>query len=168
MASKYSFKLVVCGDYSVGKTSLLNSYVEKKFAEDYIPTLGVNVLRKEFTLSGDKFIKLILWDIAGQELFAGVRNQFYEGADAVIIVYDITRPKSLVSVKKWHSEILKSNPKVKHILLIGNKIDLPRQIEKFEGDKMSKELNLSQFIETSAKTRENVDFAFNNILKSLV
>ena len=104
MITRYSFKIVVCGDYSVGKTSLLNSYVEKKFSTDYIPTLGVNVLRKEFTLGDDKFVKLILWDIAGQDLFSSVRNQFYEGSDAVIIVYDVTRPESLESTKKWHSE----------------------------------------------------------------
>ena len=168
MTTRYSFKLVVCGDYSVGKTSLLNSYVEAKFTGDYIPTLGVNVLRKEFSMAGEKFIKLILWDIAGQDLFAGVRNQFYEGADAVIIVYDVTRPESLDSVKKWHGEILNSNPAVKHIILIGNKIDLERKIQTFEGDKMSKQLKLNQFIETSAKTRENVDDAFNNLINSLI
>jgi len=164
---RFTFKIVVCGEYACGKTSLLNSYVEEKFTGDYIPTLGVNVLRKEFQIENDR-IKLILWDIAGQDLFQQVRNQFYDGADGIIIVYDVTRPETLEAVPKWHNEIITTSSKVSHVLLIGNKIDLPRTVETSQAQEIQTNLNINNFIETSAKTRENVEDAFNSIIRSLM
>ena len=164
---RFTFKIVVCGEFACGKTSILNSYVEGKFSGDYIPTLGVNVLRKEFQKGNDK-IKLILWDIAGQDLFQQVRNQFYDGADGIIIVYDITRPETLEAVPRWYKEILETSPKISHVLLIGNKIDLSRVIETSQGKEMQTNLNITDFIETSASTRENIEEAFNGIITTLM
>jgi len=166
--NRFSFKIVVCGEYSCGKTSLLNSYVEGKFTGDYIPTLGVNVLRKEFSIDEGNHVKLILWDIAGQDLFATVRSQFYDGADGIIIVYDVTRPETLEAVPKWHMEILETAPNVSHILLIGNKIDLQRTVETSAAQELQTNLNLNDYIETSANTRENVEDAFNSIIRTLM
>ncbi len=165
--TRFSFKIVVVGEYACGKTSILNSYVEGKFTGDYIPTLGVNVLRKEFQLE-DKNIKLILWDIAGQDLFATVRSQFYDGADGIIIVYDVTRPETLEAVPKWHKEIMETAPNVVHILLIGNKIDLSRNVLTAQAEEVQSSLNLNDYIETSANTRENVEEAFTSIINSLM
>ena len=112
---KFTFKIVVCGDYAVGKTSLLNRYIDARFTADYLPTLGVNMLRKEMERNKNK-VKLMFWDIAGQELFAQVREQFYQGTQGAMLVYDVTRPESFANIPKWYNEIVEGNKEIVHCL----------------------------------------------------
>lgn len=163
---QYKFKIIVIGDPRVGKTTLMLRYVDAAFRELYIPTVGVQVSLKRLELDNNILVQLHLWDIAGQEMFNTVRRSFYTGSQAVIIVYDVTATKTFIDVEKWYSDMAKILGK-KPGFLIGNKVDLPRQIRKWDGKELADKLNL-QFIETSAKSGENVDYVFGELAKILL
>lgn len=163
---QYVFKIIVCGDYAVGKTTLLRRYTELKFTEDYLPTLGVNMLRKEMEFANNK-VKLMLWDVAGQELYAQVREQFYVGTKGAILVYDVTRPESFVNISKWRKEILDVVKNPVYCILVGNKIDLEHKVTTEEGKKLAKELNMP-FLETSARTGTGIEKAFSLLIENLL
>ena len=167
---EYRFKIVVVGDRGVGKTSLVLRFTDKAFIRKYLPTLGVNLSRKNILLQ-DCIVQLIIWDIAGQQKFDELRRHFYTGTDASIFVYDITRPDTYKSIKEWFSGLMGCIPSEKKTFgyLIGNKNDLKDEgrITFDEGRNLADQLNL-QFIETSALTGENVDEAFYKIAEKLI
>ncbi len=161
----YRFKVIIVGDGNVGKTTLILKYTEKRFRESYIPTIGVQWTIKEMKYEGS-IINLTLWDIAGQENFKALRQSFYEGSDAAIIVFDVTNLISFDHVENWYHEI-QSCGNIP-IILLGNKIDLvekrkvpPEMIKSFN-DKF----NLPYF-ETSAKTGENVLDMFSAVIDKI-
>ncbi len=161
----YSFKVVVLGNPHVGKTTLVLRYVERAFRELYIPTLGVQVSLKKLEFDNIA-IKFNLWDIAGQELFNQIRDKFYAGSQAIIILYDVTNPKSFSDAAHWYSDVKRVLGEIPGFL-IGNKVDLPRQVSKFDGKELARKLNL-YFSETSAKNGENIDVVFEELAKILV
>ncbi|MHA1378830.1 MAG: Rab family GTPase [Candidatus Helarchaeota archaeon] len=163
---KYTFKIVVVGDYAVGKTSLLNRYIDMKFNMNYLPTLGVNMLRKEIIHDNNK-VKLMFWDIAGQELYASVREQFYEGTQGAILVYDVTRPESFANITKWYKEIIEVVRSEIYCILIANKVDLEKVIPTEVGQKIAEESKWL-FLETSAKTGEGIEEAFYALIEYLI
>ena len=88
--TEYILKLVVLGDPAVGKTSLINQYIEHSFKEDYKPTLGYDVFKKEFVLPKDNTkVILTFWDIAGQPVFETLHEIYFDSASGVILVYDV-------------------------------------------------------------------------------
>ncbi len=165
----YIFKIVIIGDAAVGKTSLINRFVEAKFKEDYRPTLGANLLRQnvEIEVDGKQFLcTLVLWDIAGQSRFELIRSLYFKGCVGAFLVYDCTRPKTFENITNiWLNELLINTGSRVSFILIGNKIDLKdsQSVLKEEGIELAEEINATEFIETSAKTGENV----NNVFKSL-
>ena len=84
------FKIAVCGDPGVGKTSTILRFTDNAFSRRYIPTMGVNISDKIFQIK-EKFIELIIWDIAGQTKFETMRRHFYQGSDAIVLIFDITQ-----------------------------------------------------------------------------
>jgi len=161
-----NFKVVLVGDMATGKTSLIAKLADSAFRENYIPTVCANISTKNYELDGNT-VTLVLWDIAGQEGFKKVRDQYYRGAAAAFIVYDVTKPKSLQNVHTWLEEIRKFMSTAFLLTLVGNKIDLPREVKKEDGEKLAKEFG-ADFVETSAKTGENVVTAFANMAKKLL
>ncbi|MHA1648640.1 MAG: Rab family GTPase [Candidatus Helarchaeota archaeon] len=161
---QYVFKIVVIGNGAVGKTSLIARFAEKMFKAEYKPTLGVNIVIKEFDLDKNH-IKLTVWDIAGQARWRDVRSVYYKGANGSIIVFDVTRPGTFEAIPSWYNDLVKfsEDPEIPRILL-ANKIDLQdlRKVPESEGQKMAKELNAPYF-ETSAKDGTKVDEAFKEI-----
>jgi small GTP-binding protein len=161
----------------VGKTSLMYRYVNNKFSEKYIASLGAQFLTKEIRIKAknnhkDK-IKLIIWDIMGQSnpAFEDLRTTFYRGADGAILIFDLTRKDSLRKLTEWHSQVTKMLGRDLPVLLIGNKIDLLKNTESIPLRKEAIEFAESihcDYIETSAKTGENVDIAFSNLAFKLV
>ena len=119
-------KLIVIGDSSVGKTSLIQRYVNKTFVSQYSATIGADFLSKE-VLIDDKVCALQIWDTAGQEKFQSLGPAFYKGSEGCIIVYDITNSQSFENVKIWREEFLNhsspKNPEKFPFLIIGNKVD---------------------------------------------
>lgn len=164
---EYAYKIIVIGDPRVGKTTLILRFVDKAFRELYIPTIGVQVSLKYLeNQETSSLTKLNLWDIAGQEIFNKVRGKFYAGAHAVLIIYDQTNPKTFKNVETWYTDMVNAIGK-KPGFLIGNKIDLPRQINKLDAKQLADQLDL-EFIETSAKSGENVDHVFERLTERLI
>jgi small GTP-binding protein len=161
-AGEYSNKIILTGDYQVGKTSLIRRFVENAFKRDYISTIGVQISKKTIHLTEENKMNFIIWDIGGQSFqMAPYRARFYNGANAALIVVDRTRPDHLKSVEKWYNDIKSSIPKNIPIIIVGNKSDLSDElvISKEEIRDISKKFGF-HYILTSAKTGEHVNDAF--------
>ena len=161
------FKLVLIGDSFVGKTNIMSKYLKNEFHEDSKATVGVEFGSKKFVV--DKVnIKAQIWDTAGQERYKSITNAYYKGSKGAFVVYDITRKETFDSVDKWIADLKQSGDKKITILLIGNKADLENQrvISKEQGEEKAKSFNLA-FLETSAMNGQNLDTAFEMMIKEV-
>ncbi|KAK1653013.1 hypothetical protein QYE76_070818 [Lolium multiflorum] len=161
-----SFKVLLIGDSAVGKSSLLVSFVSAAPADDDIsPTIGVDFKIKFLTV-GDKKLKLTIWDTAGQERFRTITSSYYRGAHGIILVYDVTKRQSFTNLADvWAKEIeLHSTNKECIKMLVGNKVDKDeeRLVTREEGLAFAQECGCL-FLESSAKTRENVEKCFEEL-----
>jgi Ras-related protein Rab-11A len=169
---EFVFKIVVLGDAAVGKTSLINQYIEHSFQEDYKPTLGANIIRKDVYV--DKInanVRIIMWDLAGQEKYNVIRSMYFQGCVGALLVYDITRRATFETINsKWLRDFNKYVKKEGTYILIGNKTDLSEQrvVSTEEGNSFGREINASDFIETSAKYGENVEKSFENLVHNIL
>ncbi|MFW9866801.1 MAG: Rab family GTPase [Candidatus Thorarchaeota archaeon] len=166
-----NFKIVVCGDPGVGKTSTILRFTENAFLRTYIATLGVSVSEKVIKVN-DNLVNLILWDIAGQSKFEVMRRHFYKGAEAVILIFDLTNRKSFDSVSNWFKDIQKNiKPYQEKFFgfILGNKEDLEaeRNVSLEEAKQVAENLHL-EYLETSAKTGKNVEESFYKVAELLV
>ncbi|MFX1278190.1 MAG: Rab family GTPase [Promethearchaeota archaeon] len=161
-----NFKIIVCGDPGVGKTSTVLRLTNNAFMRTYVPTLGVSISER-FMMLGDKPINLILWDIAGQSKFEIMRRHFYKGTDAVILIFDLTSRKSFESVSNWFKDIRRYENNVIGIIF-GNKEDLQdkRIISLEEALEKAESLNL-EYVETSALTGKNIEDSFYKVAETL-
>lgn len=166
----FRFKVIVCGDPEVGKTSLVLRFTNKAFRRTYIPTIGVNISEKKAYLKSKKAkIEWVIWDIAGQTKFQKARPHFYQGADGLLLVFDLTQPTTFKNVTKWFQDIKITLKTDLFGYLLGNKSDLvdQRKVNAKEIDILSKELNF-EYIETSALSGANVDDAFLQLADLLI
>jgi small GTP-binding protein len=176
----YRGKVILCGDPHVGKSSLLAQYVENQFSENYIATVGANFLIKEIDLSQivnklkinnpnlredieNKGFKLYFWDIGGQpdKLFS---NEYYfVQAVGAFIIYDILNRNSFENIDFWFQKVKDLSGEIP-IIILGNKIDkdIERTVSFEEAEKKAKRFGVD-CIETSAKSNENVDIAFESL-----
>jgi len=169
---EFVFKITVLGNSAVGKTSLINQYIEHSFKEDYKPTLGANIIRKDvFVDEINAKCRLILWDLAGQEKYQIVRSLYFQGCVGALLVYDITRHNTFNDIEGyWLKDFKRYVKKEGSYILIGNKMDLDdqRTVPEEEGRKFAEEIKASDFIETSAKFNQNVDLAFKNLVYQIL
>ena len=164
----YLFKLLLIGNSSVGKSSLLFRFVENVWDDSFVPTIGVDFKLKTMEVNGKK-VKLQIWDTAGQERFKNITASYYRGGNGVLVVYDITDRDSFENLNSWLIEIEKNANKNVYKLLIGNKCDLEdkRKVTYQEGKDFATS-NGMQFIETSAKTDTKVKDAFEMLTQEII
>ncbi len=162
----YKLKITLFGPAGVGKTSLLLRYIKDHFTHDLKKTIGSNFLIKDLKIN-ENDVRLLIWDIGGQDTFAKLRTIYFKGSNAALGIYDITDPQSLLKIPGWISSIKKSVKKNIPIILIGNKNDLERKVDEQEAKDLAKRLNC-EYMETSAKTGENVILAFKKIAKACI
>ena len=164
----YLFKLLLIGNSSVGKSSLLVRFVDDIWEENFVPTIGVDFKLKTLDVNGKK-VKLQIWDTAGQERFKNITASYYRGGNGVLVVYDITDRDSFTNLTSWLIEIEKNANKNVFKLLIGNKNDLEseRKVTTEEGKEFA-DSNGMKFIETSAKTADKVYEAFELLTKEII
>ncbi|MHA1650551.1 MAG: GTP-binding protein [Candidatus Helarchaeota archaeon] len=163
-------KLCVLGDGAVGKTSLIIQHVDKRFEEEYKPTIGFDIALKTMKIQEEGIeAELLIWDIAGQAIFEKIREEYLQGTNGAMILFDLTRKETLDHVKDWLHELINYAGKVPFIV-IGNKADLAdeRKVSEEEGKTLAKEIGAIEYIETSAKTGEKVEDAFEKIIKAIM
>jgi len=166
----FVFKIVLVGDYGVGKTTSIHRFVEDKFRANYVPTLGVQVSKKSFEV-GEHRIELMIWDLAGQDRYLVIRQRFYTGTQGILMLYDITRKSSLDNINRWYKEVIRHTGPIP-IILIGNKIDLEDKREVFDDDVnailQENNIDVKFKIETSAKDGFKTNEAFLNLVNYLM
>ncbi len=157
---EYTFKIVLIGNSGVGKSCLLQTFLQSNTDQTSQATLGVDFKICSINID-DQIIKLQLWDTAGQERFRSMVNSYYKGAHAVLLVYDITNKQSFIDIDHWLFDIERHSDKNVTKVLIGNKKDLEdeRQVSIEEGQDYARQLKVS-FFETSIKESEDVTRIF--------
>jgi len=166
------FKLLLIGESCVGKSAIIKRFAEDKFAATATSTVGVDFLIKNLSIpESGKVVKLQIWDTAGQERYQLITPIFYRGANAIILVYDVTDTAALAGIRKWHDEAMKlvSKDSVQFII-IGNKNDMQKdkKISTREGLEFARSLDVNLFFETSAKTGSGIENTFSKITAELI
>lgn len=156
-------KICLLGDFAVGKTSLVRRFVYSIFDDRYISTIGVKVSRKTITIPHAMQtidLTLLIWDLAGSEEFNRMQNSYLRGTAGALLVWDLTRPETILRLKAYHQSLLELNPQARFVLA-GNKADLVAQAGLLdqEVERFSQAQGIPVFL-TSAKTGENVEEAF--------
>ncbi len=167
---EFVYKMILGGDGGVGKTTIVNTFIEGQFQADYKPTIGTNILKKEIKLENiDTAVRFTIYDLAGQGQFARVRQSYLSNAKAGFLVFDVTNRESFHNIEKWNVEFLKGAGETIVRILIGNKIDLEeeRTVTSQEGENLANKLNIP-YLETSALNKDLVDEAFHMIAFKLV
>uniref|UniRef100_A0A8C5N147 Rab7 n=1 Tax=Leptobrachium leishanense TaxID=445787 RepID=A0A8C5N147_9ANUR len=143
---KVLLKVIILGDSGVGKTSLMNQYVNKKFTNQYKATIGADFLTKEVMVD-DRLVTMQIWDTAGQERFQSLGVAFYRGADCCVLVFDVTAPNTFKTLDSWRDEFLIQVTTKRAQAWCHSKNNIP-------------------YFETSAKEAINVEQAFQTIARN--
>jgi small GTP-binding protein len=158
-----ALKIVMLGDTTVGKTSIINSYLNKDFTQDMLSNIGIDKNNKKIKMKDGNEIKLVIWDTAGQERFHSVATSTIKSAQGVIVSFDLTNEKSFKNLSRWLDDIKENNNKIP-ILLFGNKCDMleERVVEEKDID-IFVSRNKLIYYETSAKDNINIEEGFTKI-----
>ena len=162
-----SGKIILIGDSTVGKTSILYRFLKDKFFLDPSITLGVEMSSKKMRINSNKYIILNIWDSAGQERYKSLTYHFYTGIIGAILVFDLTQEKTLMSIKEWKIQIEKHAPPNILLVLVGNKDDEASSLmNKSTIDTEIYNLGIKYF-ECSAKTGKNIQHMFNYVAEGI-
>ena len=169
---KVLLKVIILGDSGVGKTSLMNQYVNKRFSAAYKATIGADFLTREVVVD-DRLVTMQLWDTAGQERFQSLGVAFYRGADCCVLVYDVNNPRSFETLDSWRDEFLiqasPHDPDNFPFVVLGNKVDVEeskRVVSQKRAMAWCQSKGNIPYFETSAKDAINVEQAFQTIAKN--
>ena len=161
------FKFLVLGEGKIGKTSLIERYINKTFKSNYIATIGMDIRRKRLEIN-NKEVDISITDTAGQERFRSITKMFYKGADGILVGFDLTDRNTFEQVNYWISQIEENSSKDYPISLVlfWNKCDNVENIKVSEEDieKLKEKYKLT-FYKTSAKDGTNVQNAFQHLTK---
>lgn len=168
MSGVVSFKLVLLGESSVGKSSIALRFVKDQFDDFRESTIGAAFLTKTLPRDAEHSVKFEIWDTAGQERYKSLAPMYYRNAHCAVVVYDITQESSLQNAKGWISELQRHADAGIVVALVGNKTDLEEQrtVPAEEGKKYADSEGLL-FFETSAKSAQNINELFEALAKAL-
>ncbi|XP_068426238.1 ras-related protein Rab-42b [Clinocottus analis] len=161
---QYQFRIIMLGDSTVGKSSLLKRYTEDLFLDSINQTVGVDFYVHFLEVEPGVRVKLQFWDTAGQERFRSVTRSYYRNSVGGLLVFDLTNQASFDHIKEWHAEVCERvQPQKVLFLLVGQKSDRDDQGERVvsleEAEKLAVQLGVP-YVEASAKTGQNVKDAF--------
>ena len=164
---KYTFKILTLGESGVGKTCILRRFVENKFSKNHLATIGIDFKTKTISIKGYE-VKLKIWDTAGQERFRNITNQYYKGADGIVLVYDLTNKETMLKIKDWMNQIQQNTTSSEiALVLVANKVDLNRVITNDESLSLSQQLKIKSF-ETSALSGDGIDDIFQYLTMEII
>jgi len=161
------YKVIMVGSGGVGKSALTLQYMYDEFVEDYEPTKA-DSYRKKVQLDGEE-VQIDILDTAGQEDYAAIRDNYFRSGEGFLLVFSITEKESFDVLDEFREQILRvKNAEDVPLILIGNKSDLQssRLVRREEASDKANKWN-KPYIETSAKTRENVDKAFFDLMREI-
>jgi Ras-related protein Rab-7A len=163
-----TLKVLILGDSNVGKTAILNQFVNREFTSAYQATIGSDFTSRQIEVDG-KFVTLQVWDTAGQERYRSLASTFYRQTDICVLVYDTTSEQSFEDIDFWHRSFdsyCTPLPPQFPYLLLGNKLDDPgnRQVSKERGQLLAEQRGFL-FFEVSAKLCENLNEAFEQAVR---
>ena len=170
--STFNFKIVLIGNVSVGKSSIIRRFVHNDFNNSYLCTVGTELFRKTLLIGDNKNVNLLIWDTCGQERFRAVTRQYFRDTHAILLVFDLTNKKSFNNLNSWYEEALNYiNDDKCLFFLLGNKWDETEKIV-VESDEiknfMRKKQKLKKYFEVSAFNGHNIDLAFDKISRHLI
>ncbi|KAK1173718.1 ras-related protein Rab-31-like [Acipenser oxyrinchus oxyrinchus] len=156
-------KVCLLGDTGVGKSSIVCRFVQDHFDHNICPTIGASFLTKTVPC-GNELHKFLIWDTAGQERFHSLAPMYYRGSAAAVVVYDITKLDSFITLKKWVKELKEHGPEDIVVAIAGNKSDLGdiREVPVKEAKEYAESI-AAIFVETSARNALNVEELFQKI-----
>jgi len=158
-------KVVVGGEGTVGKTSLIRRYCQGKFEASRVATIGVD-FQTQLVKLPEKTVKLSIWDMAGQDRFQVIRGGFYRGSRASALVYDVSQAETFAQLGKWRDEILQVVA-AEPFVVVGNKTDLARVLSADEARAFASSIG-AEYLETSALTGEGVATLFDTLARLAV
>ncbi|XP_045121805.1 ras-related protein Rab-18-like [Portunus trituberculatus] len=163
-----TLKILIIGESGVGKSSLLLRFTDDTFDIEQSATIGVDFKVKTITVEGNT-VKLAIWDTAGQERFRTLTPSYYRGAQGVILVYDVTKRNTFAKLDMWLNELETYSTRTDIVkMLVGNKIDKEKvEVSREDGLKFARR-HAMLFIEASAKTRDGVQCAFEELVQKIV
>jgi len=166
-----TLKLVIIGDSGVGKSSFVLRFTDDAFDPEEAATIGVDFKVKVINIHATK-VKLAIWDTAGQERFRTLTPSYYRGGQGAILVYDVTNRDSFARIENWLAELDTYSTNTDIVkMLVGNKCDMEAQgarvVSKEEGLNCARKHQM-MFIEASAKTREGVQCAFEELVEKII
>lgn len=163
----YSFKLIMVGDTGVGKTCLIMRIDKDKFEEAHTITLGGD-FSKLFYVVNKKKVKVQLWDTCGLEQYRAMMNIYFKGADASVVVFDLTDEKSFYAVQRWVADVRANTSASSLIYLAGNKCDLPKRAVPIEAiDSYVSAAGIRRYFEVSAKTSTGMEALSKAIISDI-
>lgn len=167
----HKFKLVALGAGGVGKTSCIKRFTDRSFSETYKATIGTTIAMKtvDVDMPNGEHISadIVFWDLAGQTRFSMLRRRYMAGASMAFIVYDVTRPGTFVEVTEWYDRFIAVCPDAV-VAIVANKIDRKDRFVPPEAGEMTKEMWNTTYYETSAKTGDNVDLMFKDLVRRAI
>jgi Ras-related protein Rab-11A len=162
------FKIITGGNEGVGKTTLLYRYVEGEFLINTKATLGVDFFWKKFNI-GDTQLDLQLWDFGGQQDYRHILKNYATGASGALLLFDLTNRFSLEQIDEWVDIFREKDPSLP-IIFLGTKLDLTDLIVVEDKDAIffKEKYGFVDYIKVSSKTDENINLAFNVLLKEIM
>jgi len=167
------YKVLVIGDYAVGKTSIIKRYTEGYFTPNYKLTIGVDFAVKAIDWDENTSVNLQLWDVAGHERFGTMTRVYYKYAIAAIIVFDLSRPATFDAVTKWrddlNNKVVLANSEPIPVLLLANKCDIQGvHIDTDALERFTRENGFIGWFPTSAQENLNIDKAMMTLVKKIL
>ncbi|MHA1734287.1 MAG: Rab family GTPase [Promethearchaeota archaeon] len=162
----WKFKVVLFGPGGVGKTSLIIRFVRKHFSDEVKKTIGTNFLVKDVDVESE-LVRLLVWDIAGQDQFWRMHKFFFNAANAGLAVFDLARATTFEEMPRWFASLRENVGGDLPVYLVGNKVDLPRRVSREEAAALADREGV-RYVETSAKEGTGVEEAFLSLARSCI